>query len=400
MNKLAKVISSSVLAALLVATSFPISASAATVKAGSFSLTTSTFKPVANFDGALVKYPIGAKPGYLTDTYGASKNRKPVMVSSGLGINFDLTAVAGKYGVAIQQTILPGCAETGAWEPWTMQLTNSKTKTNGIDVSGATDFLFWIDTTQYNDKDKKTGVQTGKKFIPTIQETDVFANGTLNTKKATAWEVNPKEQGGYFYYESNGGWVKKDALTKAKDEAHWIEIPVHYRGWIRIPFAAFGHAPWDGMVDTDGKFNGKQIQYVCVNQGDYANQAPSKILWDEFGFYGKFASTTTTTKTNTTTTTTKSGTTTTTATSGTSSAATASGASSAASSSSAVSSTASTSSDATSSDATASTDSTASAAASTSASSSSHVWIIVLIVVLVLAAAGVGGFFLFKKFKK
>lgn len=393
MNKLVKVISSGFFASLMVATTIPFTTASA-VTAGNYNLTSSNFRAVVDFDKALGVYKPGMKPGSLTDRVGVSKNRKAFKIDTGLNINVDFTIVAsgGQSGNALLQEVLQGAPETGAWEPFVFHMENAVGTSKIDNVEGATDFMFWVDTTQFKDP------QGPKKWVLTIQETDV-KDGKLNPQRATFWCTKSAEKNGIIYKEQNGKWVGYPTCKDKDTEGNWFPMPEKYKGWIRIPISSLCHNTWANQFDSDNKFNGKQLQLIAVNQGDWASQKGSKIIWDSFGFYGNFAAVNPTPSTSS-----KAGGSTASnnnsTASGTTSNATSSSASSAASSSSSASSTDAASSDATSSNAAASSDSASSAAASTSASPSNHVWVIVLIVVLVLAAAGVGGFFLFKKIRK
>lgn len=403
MKRPIKVLSSIALASLLIATTVPAAnISASGIRAGSYTLNSSNFKMVADFDGVLGAYTPGMKPGSVTDRVGTSKNKKAIMAQGGIGITYSLEIVSGKgqSGNAIEQTVLD--PSDGVWEPWHLEIQNAKGAAKVDNVEGATDFMFWCDTTGFLDAKTKKPIQ--KSFMLIFQEGDVLANGKLNTGKASAWEVKPAENGGKIYYEKNGTWESMPTCKKADNYCYWMNLPISYKGWIRVPFTSLTHDPaWTSQVDSDGKFNGKQLQYISFDQGDWPSQKEAKIVYDSFGFYGSFKTTPAPSSSKASNSVSNSnkpgnGNTTSGAASNASAASTASGSSSAAASSGA-SSTESTSSDSTSGASTASAD-TSSAAANTQAQSSNHTWLIVLIVVLVLAAAGVGGFFIFKKVKK
>lgn len=387
MNKLTKVITSGILASLVVVTTAPVSFVSAET-AGSYTLNSSNWKTFGDFDGHPGKYTPGMHPGSITDKIGVSKNKKAIM-GAGFGISVDLEIVAGvgQSGNALVQTVL-NAPESGAWEPWQFVFDNMKGDAKVDNFEGATDFMFWVDTTKF--KDSRGGP---KKWDLTIQETDI-KNGQLNTKGATAWTTKCQEKSGVLYKEQNGRWVTYPGCKKADKEEEWFPLPENYKGWIRIPITSLCHNSWE-QVDSDNKFNGRQIQVVDINQGDWAQQKGSKIVWDSFGFYGNFKTNTPTPSSQISSNAPK--TSSNTPVSGTSSTPSAvSGASSSTSSGSSSGSDVSSSSDSSS----VAPASEASSKAADTGVKSNNTWLIVLIIVLVAAAAGVGGFFIYKKVKK
>lgn len=153
------------------------------------------------------------------------------------------------------------------------------------DYSFATDLIFYIDTT----KDKKNdGTYNERTLKIVIQETDVLPDGTLNEKKATAF--NPLD-GVYKYQDKNGNWVDHktgDGSDYSSNPAgkEWIKLPAQYKGWIRIPATSLKQAPgFSDSVDSDGHFDGKEVQYVTIAFGLWDWQSGADIVLDEVGFY-------------------------------------------------------------------------------------------------------------------
>lgn len=176
---------------------------------------------------------------------------------------------------ALKLTVTDLAPDEGSYCPVTFNVRYGTNKL--IDVSGATDFMFWCDTTQFKD-----GYSNQKGIILYIQEANVLADGSVTPDAATAWKPKKGSDGGCYYYEDGkGGWVKQQ--TNDTD----FYLPVNYRGWIKMPLTAFDYCEWNGDSVND-RFYGKQIQAVSFGMGNYKRQSGSVLYFDEIGFFGTF----------------------------------------------------------------------------------------------------------------
>lgn len=282
--KIGKGLSVVLSAALLSSAALTFSASAATA---SFTPTKTNFRPVFDFDATPSTYTDQYKPGTRSDTVGDSKSQKSI-TAEGLGLTFNLTIdkASSFAGNALRLDVTALAPPDGSWCPVMLNVMYGKNKL--VDVSGATDFVFWVDTTKYKDTN---GANIQKGINLYVQETDIAKDGTV-TKDATAWKPKSGEAGGYYFMEDGkGGW------TKVQNSEFDFWLPANYKGWIKLPLSTFTHTDWS-KVDSDGVFNGKQIQIIQLGMGNYAIQSGATLYFDEFGFVGNFkaVSTTTTTK--------------------------------------------------------------------------------------------------------
>lgn len=279
--KIGKWLSVILSAALLSSTVLTFSASAA---AASFKPTKTNFRPVFDFDETPSVYTDKYKPGTRTDTVGDSKSEKSI-TAEGLGLTYDLTidsSVSFK-GNALRLDVTQLAPPDGSWCPVMLNARYGKNKL--ADVSGATDFIFWADTTKYKDTN---GAHIQKGINLYIQETDIAKDGTT-TKDATAWKPKSGAKGGYYLMENGkGGW------TKVENNEFDFWLPTNYRGWIKIPVSTLVHTDWNA-VDSDGVFNGKEIQIIQLGMGNYAIQSGATLYFDEFGFTGSFKTASSTT---------------------------------------------------------------------------------------------------------
>ncbi len=287
--KTRKLVSLCIAAALGTVLAAPVSATS------SFTPDVSNFKAVFDFDTTPASYTEGHKPGTRSDTVGDSKSEKCI-TAEGIGLTYDLTIDAGvsAKGNALRLDVTELAPEGGSWCPVLLNVKFGPNKL--VDVSGATDFIFWVDTTKYKDTNGQH-IQKGINLY--IQETDVAEDGSL-TDKATAWKPKAGSKGGYYLMEDGaGGWKK----VENSDSDFWL--PVNYQGWIKLPISTFEHTDWS-TDDSDGIFNCRQIQIIQLGMGNYSIQSGATLYFDEFGFTGNFAGSadTTTTKPVDTTTTT------------------------------------------------------------------------------------------------
>ena len=288
-RKLVSLCMAAALGAVLAAT--PVSAASS-----SFTPSASNFKAVFDFDTTPAAYTNGHKPGTRADTVGDSKSEKCV-TAEGIGLTYDLTidSSVSARGNALRLDVTALAPEGGSWCP---VMLNVKYGTNKlIDATGATDFIFWVNTTKYKDTNGQH-IQKGINLY--IQETDIAKDGSL-TDKATAWKPKAGSKGGYYLMEDGaGGWKK----VENSESDFWL--PVNYQGWIKLPISTFEHTEWS-TDDSDGVFNCRQIQIIQLGMGNYAIQSGATLYFDEFGFAGSFSSPTTTAVKPVVTTTTKAG---------------------------------------------------------------------------------------------
>jgi len=260
------------------------------VSAKAFTPSATTFKPVFDFDSTPDVYTNGYNPGTRTDTVGDSKSAKCI-TADGIGLTYNLTIDNSDSfsGNALRLDVTDLAPEGGSYCPVSFNVKYGANKL--VDVSGATDFVFWIDSTKYTD-----GSTNQKGIFLYLQETNVAADGSLLTEEATAWKPKAGSAGGYYEYEQDGAWVKVE-----NRDTDFI-LPANYRGWIKMPLSTFTYCDWTGE-NRNAKFVGKQIQVVQFGMGNYSYQAGATIVFDEMGFMGSFSKTTasaTTTSTNNT----------------------------------------------------------------------------------------------------
>lgn len=268
-------LSSFLLAVIMIASIFGgFGASAAT---SSFTATKENFRAVFDFDTIPGTYTNGdTTVGTRTDTVGDSKSEKCVD-AQGIGLTYTLAIDNSNSvkGNALKLTVTDLAPEEGAYCPISFNVKYGPNKL--VDVSGATDFMFWCDTTNFKD-----GYTNQKGIILYIQESNVLPDGSVSTDAATAWKPKKGSDGGFYYYEDGkGGWAKQ--ATNDTD----FYLPVNYRGWIRMPMSAFDYCDWNDENVND-HFYGKQIQVVQFGMGNYARQKGSVIYFDEMGFTGEF----------------------------------------------------------------------------------------------------------------
>lgn len=255
--------------------------------AETFKATTTNFRPVFDFDSTPAAYTNGYAPGTRTDTVGDSKSEKCI-TAEGIGLTYNLT-IDNKdsySGNALKLDVTDLSPEGGSYCPISFNVKYGAKKL--VNVSGATDFVFWADTTKF--KDNIYSNQKG--IILYIQETNVAADGSL-TDAATAWKPKAGTAGGYYEYEKNGSWVK------VKNGETDFLLPANYRGWIKLPLSTFTYCDWTG-AERNATFKGKQIQVVQFGMGNYKRQAGSTIVFDEIGFMGSFSKAAETTSAKTT----------------------------------------------------------------------------------------------------
>lgn len=278
MKKLFGIFTAFSLAVITSLTGIPVSA------ANGITLTDQNFRKIADFDTAPSTYAEGAKPGSPTDRVGLSKNKKCIS-GDHVGIAYDMTIMSGigVSGKALKIAVT-NASEGGDYSPLAFHIEYSKQKAQFENVEGATDFIFWVDNT----KDYVAGKPKAREFSLTIQEVDCDKSGKL-LKTATAWCTKPKEDGGYILYQdSKGNWIKYDTCLRSKGRADIMGLPKQYKGWIKVPISCLRKNDWNNNNDVDGKFDGKQIQYVSFGLGYYANESKSEIVFDEVGFLGNF----------------------------------------------------------------------------------------------------------------
>lgn len=332
--------------------------------AQAFSASATNFKPVFDFDTTPDVYTNGYKPGTRTDTVGDSKSEK-CLTAEGIGLTYNLTidTASAFKGNALRLDVTDLAPEGGSYCPVVFNVKYGAKKLP--DVSGATDFAFWVDTTKYKDAD----TQNQKGIILYIQETNVAADGSF-TDQATAWKPKAGTAGGYYEYEKDGAWTKVD--NRDTD----FLLPANYKGWIKMPLSTFTYCDWTG-ADRNASFVGKQIQVVQFGMGNYKRQAGSTVVFDEIGFMGSFSSN----SGNSTTTTTQS-------TSSTKSQTTSSATSSLSSSSSDVSSVLTSSGETVSNASSSLTSSNTVKSDAEKSDNNSVLWIVIVAVVVLLAAGG------------
>jgi len=274
--KFKKLLAFTPLAALCLSSFLTFSVSAA--GKSSFTPNETNFKPVFDFDSVPSAYTDGYKPGTRTDTIGDSKSEKSI-TGEGLGLTYDLTIDASNSykGNALRLDVTQLAPPDGAWCPVMLNVRYGKNKL--VDATGATDFIFWVDTTKYKNTNGEH-IQKGINLY--IQEADVLPDGSI-TSDATAWKPKAGKNGGYYLMEDgNGGW------TKVENSEYDFWLPTNYVGWIKIPLSTFEHTEWN-VNDSDGKFNCKQIQIIHLGMGNYSIQSGATIYFDEFGFVGNFS---------------------------------------------------------------------------------------------------------------
>lgn len=246
--------------------------------ASSFQITDKNFKPVFDFDTTPGTYQNGdTKVGTHTDTVGDSKSEKCID-AQGVGLTYNLAIDSSNAvrGNALKLSVTDQAPEGGAYCPISFNVRYGQNKL--VDVYGATDFMFWCDTTGFKD-----GYTDQKGIILYIQEANVLADGSVTSDASTAWKPKSGTKGGYYLYEDgNGGWAKQ-----ANNETDFY-LPVNYRGWIKMPMSEFDYCDWNGDTVND-RFYGKQMQVVQFGMGNYKRQAGSVIWFDEMGFTGDFS---------------------------------------------------------------------------------------------------------------
>lgn len=430
MGKLVKYVSTCLAAAVVAASAVSVipTIPAAALSAGGMTLNSKDFRPVFDYDTYPGTYPVGTKAGTTSDPICITANKRAIS-GTGLGMTYDLTVVAGKSiaGNALQLSVSDFAPENGAYCPvaWFPQFGKNPV----TDVKGATDFMFWVDTTNF--KNAKTGKCVVKAFNMFIQEMNV-TNGKIDRLKgtgSTAWAPTSAEKGGIMYIEKSGQWVSTPLGAAKNHQENCILLPVNYKGWIRLPLSKLERIWADDPNQAkymNTSFQGLGLYMINFGMGNYAANIGSTVIFDEMGFYsstnafatvplndpsyglsyGSTAIPSSTGGTSTTTTTANGKSsvtasnavgTSTTGSSGTALSSAASGAASSALGSS-VSSALASSMDNISS----STDSSGSSASNTSGkpAATNHMLLIILILVVVLAAAGVGGFLLYTKVLK
>ena len=246
--------------------------------ASSFQITDKNFRPVFDFDTTPGTYQSGdTKVGTRTDTVGDSKSEKCID-AQGVGLTYTLAIDSSNAvrGNALKLSVTDQSPEGGAYCPISFNVRYGQKKL--VNVYGATDFMFWCDTTGFKD-----GYTDQKGIILYIQEANVLADGSVTSDASTAWKPKSGAKGGYYLYEDGkGGWAKQ-----ATNETDFY-LPVNYRGWIKMPMSAFDYCDWNGDTVND-RFYGKQMQVVQFGMGNYKRQAGSVIWFDEMGFTGDFS---------------------------------------------------------------------------------------------------------------
>lgn len=245
--------------------------------ATSFNRTETNFKPVFDFDTTPGTYTLGdTAVGTRKDTVGDSKSEKCID-AQGIGLSYNLEIVNNKcvLGNALKLSVTELAPQDGAYCPISFNVRYGPKKL--VNVQGATDFMFWCDTTEFKD-----GYTNEKGIILYLQEANVLADGSVTSESATAWKPKKGSEGGHYFYEDgNGGWIKQ--ATNDTD----FYLPVNYSGWIKMPLSAFTYCDWNGDTVND-RFYGKQIQVVQFGMGNYARQSGAAVYFDEIGFSGTF----------------------------------------------------------------------------------------------------------------
>lgn len=266
MKKFLKGFLTCALLTLMIAPALPVSAAV--------NVNSTNFRPVFDFDKVPTEYTVSSQPGSATDVYNGSK-RKKFINALNLGMTYNLSIVNGQgvSGNALKLEVSPLAPEGGSYDPITFNLQYGQNKV--MDVSGATDFMFWADTTKFNNLEK--GIQL------VMYEYDCDKAGEI-TEEQTGWLIKNKADGGFFYVEDGkGGWAKKDAGT-GRD----FYIPQNYKGWVRIPLANCTYPMGWGETDVNNKFDGKKLFRLDFSTGNYANQIGGVLIFDQIGFYGNF----------------------------------------------------------------------------------------------------------------
>lgn len=296
MKKL-KVISACLATAML-ASSMVLPSSAAS---SSFTPSKTNFATLFDFDSTpTAKYTDGYHPGTRTDVIGDSKSAKCI-TADGIGYTYDLT-IAGKGGYsgnALKLDVTDNAPAAGSFCPVSLYPCYGENK-NPTVPSGytATDFCFWVDFTGYKNTNCKAPNVPAKGIQMYFQEKDYDATGK-EVKTPTAWWLKTKAEGGYWQIEDgNGGWKNMPV-----GDGHDCYIPNTYKGWIKLPLSNFellSGGQWD-QHDQDGKIDAKCVEQICLGMGNYAPEAGSTVLFDQFGFMMQSNTPETTNSSNTST---------------------------------------------------------------------------------------------------
>lgn len=273
------------LASSLLAVSMALPSSAAK---SSFTPDNTNFTPVFDFDSTpTAKYTDGYNPGVRSDLIGDSKTQKCI-TADGVGYSYNLSIIGngGYSGKALKLDVNENSPEDGIYCPIGLHSEYGENKNSGV-PSGytATDLCFWVDCTGFKDSVATSKGETPLKGILLyFQEKDYDQAGN-QVKDPTAWWPKTTNEGGYWQIEDgNGSWKKMDMNSTKRD--HDFFIPNTYKGWVKIPLSNFelvSGGSWN-QNDQDGKIDAKSVEQISLGMGNYAKQAGSTVIFDQFGF--------------------------------------------------------------------------------------------------------------------
>ena len=220
------------------------------------------FKMVYDFEF----FDTGFKPGAAKD-HGTTGDSQYI-VSGDVGVFHDLTIVEGKgyMGKALEYSSLRG--GKGMWEPFQIILTEAPEPT--LNFEGATELWFYVDISDWG---------TARGVRPIIYENGCDTDGEILAGEETVW-LPDFEKTSYIEAEG-GGW--KEA-TVVEDGS--VDLPLGYKGFVRVPIDSMKHPPEFGADDTNGKFDGKRVTKIALELGCYAENDGHHIIFDHIGFVG------------------------------------------------------------------------------------------------------------------
>lgn len=147
----------------------------------------------------------------------------------------------------------------------------SQTDPKRTDFVGATDFVCYIDTSNWGSE---------RAVRPVLK-----VNGLDMAGELTGLTNNyfPGDGDTAYIQDANGEWVHPENPVKGGQ----VDLPAGYKGWVRVPLENFVQTSWDS-ADANGKLDLDEVISISTEIGCFAKNDGHSIYIDEVGFLGNF----------------------------------------------------------------------------------------------------------------
>ncbi len=222
------------------------------------------YVPAFSFDFLEEGFEIGG-----LDDEGLDGENKFATFGNTVGVYFDteITSENAFYGKAMKLTSTN--AGNGVYVSATYTI--SQTDPKRTDFTGATDFVCYVDITQWGSE---------RAVRPVLIVNGLDMAGELTGLTNNYFPANGETA---FIQDANGEWVRPETAV----ESGQIYLPEGYKGWVRVPLENFVQTEWDA-ADTNGKLDLEEVVRISTEIGCFAKNDGHSIYIDEVGFLGNF----------------------------------------------------------------------------------------------------------------